>query len=108
MFLLRYLKPANGLPDPRGSLSTVSSPEVISEINEDIEEATCCAAEKKSIQDVQLIQVFTNRQICFSTWSNRLGRSTILWSNGLVLSALACQSLGPGLMIQTKVSFFLS
>ena len=32
MSLLRYLKPANGLPDPRGSFSTVISPDVISEI----------------------------------------------------------------------------
>ena len=32
MSLLHYLKPANGLPDPRGSLSTVISLDVISEI----------------------------------------------------------------------------
>ena len=47
IFTVEKVSPANGLPDPRGSLSTVISPEVISEINEDIEEATCCAAEKK-------------------------------------------------------------
>ena len=41
---LRYLKPANGLPDPRGSLSTVISPDVISEMNEEGEEATRCPA----------------------------------------------------------------
>ena len=44
MSLLRYLKPANGLPDPRGSLSTVISPDVISEMNEEVEEATRCTA----------------------------------------------------------------
>ena len=44
MSLWRYLKPANGLPDPRGSLST---PDVICEMNEEVEEATRCAAEGK-------------------------------------------------------------
>ena len=47
MSLLRYLRPANGLPDPRGSLSTVISPDVISEMNEVVEEATRCTAAGK-------------------------------------------------------------
>ena len=42
MSLLRYLKPADGLPDPRGSLPTVISLDVISEMNEEVEEATRC------------------------------------------------------------------
>ena len=33
MSLWRYLKPANGLPDPRGSLSTAISPDIIREMN---------------------------------------------------------------------------
>ena len=44
MSLLRYLKPAEGLPDPRGSLPTVISLDVISEMNEEVEEATHCSA----------------------------------------------------------------
>ena len=44
MSLLRYLKPADGLPDPRGSLPTVISLDVISEMNEEVEEATRCSA----------------------------------------------------------------
>ena len=47
MSLWRYLKPANGLPDPRGSLTTAISPDVIREMNEKVEEATRCAAEGK-------------------------------------------------------------
>ena len=40
MSLLRYFKPANGLPDPKGSLSTTISPDVIAEMNKEVEEAT--------------------------------------------------------------------
>ena len=40
MALLRYLKPANGLPDPKGSLSTTISPDIIAEMNKEVEEAT--------------------------------------------------------------------
>ena len=47
MSLWRYLKPANGLPDPRGSFSTAISPDVIREMNEEVEEATRCTAEGK-------------------------------------------------------------
>ena len=47
MSLLRYLKPANGLPNPKGSLSTAISPEVISEMNKEVEETTRCATEGK-------------------------------------------------------------
>ena len=32
MALLRYFKPANGLPNPKGSLSTTISPDVIAEM----------------------------------------------------------------------------
>ena len=39
MALLRYLKPANGLPDPKGSLSAMISPDVIAEMNKEVEEA---------------------------------------------------------------------
>ena len=38
------MKPANGLSDHRGLLSTVISPDVISEMNEEVEEATHCTA----------------------------------------------------------------
>ena len=40
MALLRYLKPANGLPDPKGSLSTMISLDVIAEMNKEVEEAS--------------------------------------------------------------------
>ena len=40
MALLRYFKPANGLPDPKGSLSTTISPDDIAEMNKEVEEAT--------------------------------------------------------------------
>ena len=33
MALFRYFNPANGLPDRKGSLSRIMSPEVISEMN---------------------------------------------------------------------------
>ena len=38
------MKPANGLSDHRGLLSTVISPDVISGMNEEVEEATHCTA----------------------------------------------------------------
>ena len=38
MALLRYFKPANGLPDPRGSLSTAISSDVLTEMNREVEE----------------------------------------------------------------------
>ena len=40
MALLRYLKPANGLPNPKGSLSTMISPDVIAEMNKEVKEAS--------------------------------------------------------------------
>ena len=40
MALLRYRKAANGLPDPKGSLSTMISPDVIAEMNKEVEEAS--------------------------------------------------------------------
>ena len=42
MALLRYLKPANGLPDLKGSLSTMISPHIIAKMNK--EEASRCVA----------------------------------------------------------------
>ena len=44
MSLLCYLKSADGLSDPRGSLPTVISLDIISEMNEEVEEATRCNA----------------------------------------------------------------
>ena len=41
MALFRHFKPANGLPDPKGSLSRMMSPEVITEMNKEVEEASC-------------------------------------------------------------------
>ena len=40
MALLRYLKPANGLPEPTGSLSTRIPSRVIAEMNKEVEEAS--------------------------------------------------------------------
>ena len=47
MALLRYLKPSNGLLDPRGSLLSIISSDVINEMNEEVEEATSHAPSKK-------------------------------------------------------------
>ena len=44
MALLRYLKPANGLPDPKGALSATISPHIIAEMNKEVEEASRCIA----------------------------------------------------------------
>ena len=41
MALYRYFKPANGLPDPKGSLSSKMSSEDIAEMNKAVEEASC-------------------------------------------------------------------
>ena len=44
MAFLHYLKPANGLPDPKGSLSTTISPHIIAEMNKEVEKASRCVA----------------------------------------------------------------
>ena len=47
MALLRYLKPTNGLPDPRGSLSTAMSREAIAAANEEVEKELNAATKKR-------------------------------------------------------------
>ena len=39
MALLRYLKPTDGLPDPKGSLSSSMHPQAIARANEEVREA---------------------------------------------------------------------
>ena len=48
------------------------------------------------------VRVLSVRAVSHDTWILK-GRQTFVRSNGLVLSALACQSLGPGSMRQTEV-----
>ena len=43
MALLRYFKTTNGLPDPKGSFSTIS-PDIIAEMNKEVKEASRCIA----------------------------------------------------------------
>ena len=38
MALLRYLKPTDGLPDPKGSLSSTMHPQAIAQANEEVRE----------------------------------------------------------------------
>ena len=40
MALLRYLKPRDGLPDPRGSLSSSMPSQAIAQANQEVQEAT--------------------------------------------------------------------
>ena len=40
MALLRYLKPINGLPDPKGPLSSEIPSSVIAEVSREVQEAT--------------------------------------------------------------------
>ena len=40
MVLFHYFKPSSGLPDPKGSLSTIISPKCITEMNREVEEAS--------------------------------------------------------------------
>ena len=41
MALLRYLKPRDGLPDPRGSLSSAMPSQAIAQANREVQEAVC-------------------------------------------------------------------
>ncbi len=41
MALLRYLRPVDGLPDPRGSLSSSIPTQAITEVNKEVQKAIC-------------------------------------------------------------------
>jgi len=47
MALLRWLQPRNGLPDPRGSLSSSIPSQAIAAANREVEEAICTTSSGK-------------------------------------------------------------
>ncbi len=47
MSLRQYLKPRDGLPDPKGSLSRQLSSETIAQANKEVEKALNAAGDKK-------------------------------------------------------------
>ena len=57
MALYKYFKPVSSLPDPRGQLSAVMSPEVIKEANEAVEKAATSG--RKGQAERELLQVHT-------------------------------------------------
>ena len=54
MALFHYFKAANGLPDPKGTLSSMIPTEVITEMNKAVEEASCSRGKRAwPLQDLQ-------------------------------------------------------
>ena len=58
MALFRYFKPANGLPHPKGTLSSVMSPEIITEMNTAVEEANCSPGKRGRYKTYSLSERF--------------------------------------------------
>jgi len=56
MALLKWLQPRNGLPDPRGSLSSSISSQAIAAANQEVEEAIRIASSGK--QAVYVVRLF--------------------------------------------------
>ena len=47
MALFHYFKPFSGLPDPKGLLSTIISPDCIAELNREVEEVSRSVPSRK-------------------------------------------------------------
>ena len=67
MALLRYFKLAGGLSHPKCSLSSAIDPEIIAEMNKEVEEASHSEA-KQGPYSTYSSSVFTDWQVYFYAW----------------------------------------
>ena len=66
MSLLRYLKPINGLPDPRGLLSTTMSREAIAAANQEVQKLGAKCHQKTW----PILEVFSSTTFCYRRYSS--------------------------------------
>ena len=64
MVLLRYLKPTDGLPDTKGSLSSSMHPQAIARANEEVKEAMKYVKKTWTLLGIQCRHTRKNCQIC--------------------------------------------